>query len=73
VDYHTYVDFGRDTMAEMLSNNIEQLAYMLTTVLTDVTAADIVDCGSMGCDSDPELVVFNLRKLADAIEHGDLS
>lgn len=72
-DYNFNVGVLRGKMADELAGNIEQFAFVLTNALSQVAADDIVDAGQMGDEADPELVVHNLRLIANAIESGSLT
>ena len=72
-DYHGNVSILRTEMSQLIGSNAEQFAYVLSEALTDLNADDIIDMGSLSEDSEPELVIHNLRNLADAIESGLLS
>lgn len=72
-DYHTYISLLRGELVEMLSSNEEQLLYVLTETLSKVAVDSAIEAGQLSPESNPELVVFNLRKIADAIESGDVS
>lgn len=72
-DYSFDCDVQRGQMADRLAGNIEQFAWVLTNSLSHVSADDVIECGQLGDEADPELVVMNLRMIADAIENGDLT
>ncbi|MDR6266570.1 hypothetical protein [Roseobacter sp. N2S] len=72
-DYNFDVDVLRGKMANELAGNIEQFAFVLTNALSHVAADDVIDAGEMGDEADPELVVHNLRSIANAIEAGSLT
>lgn len=72
-DYHTETGILRGQMATMLAENTEQLAFVISNAMSQITADDVIETGQLGDEADPELAVFNLRKIADAIERGSLS
>ncbi len=72
-DYYFDAGMLRGEMADKLAGNIEQFAFVLTNALSQVSADDVVDAGQLGDDADPELVIKNLRLIADAIETGQLT
>lgn len=71
-DYHTETGILRGQMANMLAENTEQFAFVISNALSQVTADDVIETGQLGDEADPDLVIFNLRKIADAIERGSL-
>jgi hypothetical protein len=72
-DYQADISILRGQMAYMLSSNEEQFIYVLSEAMTNITADNVIDAGQLSEDADMELVVFNLRKIADAIESGSVS
>lgn len=72
-DYRFETDILRGQMARELGNNIEQFLWVFSNALSHVAADDVIECGELGDEADPELVVFNLRKIADAIEAGEVA
>jgi len=75
-DYNFDTDVLRGQMADQLAGNIEQLAFVLTNALANVSADDVIEAGELGDEAsegnNADLVIFNLRKIAQAIEDGDL-
>ncbi len=72
-DYEADVSLLRGQMANMLSGNDEQMAYVITHALQWVDIDDIIEQGSLSEAVDPEKVINSLRLLALAIEDGTLS
>lgn len=72
-DYSTDTDILRDRMADMLAGNEEQFIYVLSSALNQVAADDLIDQGMLADDVDTELVVHNLRLIASAIEHKNVT
>jgi DNA polymerase II small subunit/DNA polymerase delta subunit B len=72
-DYTADASILRDQMVDIISGNAEQVIYVVTGVMGLVIAADVIEGGEMNPDVDRDLVIANLRRLADDIENGDLS
>lgn len=72
-DFYLQVDVLRDQMSSALSDNEEQLAYVIASTLSVTVADELIELGSLPEHCDKELVTFNLRKLADAIQNGELT
>lgn len=71
-DYNFDVDVLRGQMANVLAGNEEQFMFVLTNALSQVAADDVIEVGELGDEADAELVVHNLRLIANAIEQGDV-
>ena len=69
-DYNLYVGLLRDQMISALCENEEQLLYVLSGVLSEVTVEDITEFGQLEPHTGPADLVSTLRDLADAIESG---
>lgn len=72
-DYSTDTQVSRGEMARMLASNEEQLVHVLSEAITDVEIGFAIDVGCLSDDAQADLVVTNLRKIADAIESGNIS
>ncbi len=72
-DYHTHVSILRGEMADLLSTNAEQFAFVITNAFTDVDIGEAIELGEMGDEANPREAIENLRKLADAIEAGEIT
>ncbi len=72
-DYYFQTDVLRGQMADRLAENEEQFLFVLTNALSHVAADDLIEAGELGDEADAELVVFNLRKIADAIKAGEVT
>lgn len=71
-DYTFGIQIFRGQMADELAENEEQFLFVLTNALSRIVADDVIELGQLGDEADPDLVVFNLRKIADAIEAGEV-
>ena len=71
-DYYFYASMSRGEMADKLGENTEQFAFVITNALSNVSAEDVIEQGQLGDEADADLVVKNLRAIADAIESGGL-
>ncbi|MBW4972111.1 hypothetical protein KZZ08_00680 [Roseovarius mucosus] len=72
-DYNFQASMLRGEMADQLSTNAEQFVYVLSTALCDVDFDEALEAGVLGDDANPKETVRRLRRLADAIEEGELS
>lgn len=72
-DYSTEANISRDDMANMLAGNEEQLAYVLSEVLTRVDIDDVLMLGNLGDEAEPDVVRENLDKISNAIKLGHLA
>ncbi len=71
-DFSTECQILRDEMVYMLASNDEQFAYVFSGALSRIDADEIIDLGFMDPSADPDTVVIKLRRLADAIEAGEI-
>ena len=71
-DYNFDTQVFRGQMADQLAQNVEQFMFVLTNALSQITADDVIELGQLGDEADTDLVVFNLRKIADGIEAGEV-
>lgn len=72
-DYYFEAGMLRSEMADKLTDNVEQFAFVITNALSNVTADEVIELGQLGDEADPELVILNLRMIAKAIEDGQIS
>ena len=71
-DYTFNTEVLRGQMADVLAENEEQFLFVLTNALSRIVADEVIEMGRLGDEADPDLVVGNLRKIADAIEAGEV-
>ena len=74
-DYYMNLGVLRDTMGEALRENDEQLIYVIASALAGGPVDDAIDLGTLPDldDHDVDQLVENLRRIADAIEQGEVS
>ncbi|MEM1077432.1 MAG: hypothetical protein AAGI09_02795 [Pseudomonadota bacterium] len=72
-DYSTEVYLLRGELARMLAQNDEQFIYVLTEALSDIDDEEIIELGNLSENADPQGCVNTFRRLADAIERGEVS
>ena len=72
-DYSFDTGVLRGQMSDALADNEDQFLFVLTNALSQITADDVIELGELGDEADADLVVFNLRKIADAIERGSVT
>ena len=72
-DYSTDVGFLRGQMASMLANNTEQFVWVITNALAEADLDQSIDEGQLGDDTNAEEAIDGLRRLADAIEAGQIT
>lgn len=72
-DYSADVGILRGQFSDMLAENDEQFTFVITNALTNVDFDDAIELGQLGDEANQELVVSRLRKMADAIEAGEIS
>ena len=74
-DYYMYLGVTRDRMGEALRENDEQLIYVIASALAGGPVDDAIELGTLPDldDRDTDQVVENLRRIADAIEQGEVS
>lgn len=64
-DFSADIQLSRDDIVRMLSGEPEHLGYILSGVLSTVTADDVLDCWESDPDADMHLVHFNLIQITN--------
>lgn len=72
-DYYFSTGMLRGQMADTLSENEEQFVFVLSQALSRISADDVIELGELSDEADRDLVIANLRMIADATEGGDIT
>ena len=72
-DYYSEVELSRDDMIAMLDSNSEQFVYVVAGSVGTYSADALIEDGTLPHLPNKDVVVKNLRRIADAIENGEIS